>query len=291
MKTWNAEDKALLMVSHKTRLNYSEPVVESHSEVRKTPVDTGLQRVVTSSIKVSPNALVDDYIDYFGSHVHHFNILEPHDFVEILTNSVVETTNAISCGPDSEVHAQPWKILLAEFLPWSPAVPYLAEYKDIPSKVHCGLPGDDFIGSLQELGSTFKSMFRYDPRATDVHSSPKVLFEKGGGVCQDLAHAMLGVLRLASIPCRYVSGYVYDAQNQDEGHQIQGAAASHAWVQVWHTDLGWVGIDPTNDKLVDWQYIRVAVGRDYTDVQPLRGIFVGAPDQSIQVKVEVTRIG
>jgi transglutaminase-like putative cysteine protease len=88
-----------------------------------------------------------------------------------------------------------------------------------------------------------------------------------------------------------VSGYVYDPVDPDEGDPVRGASASHAWVQVWHPELGWVGIDPTNDKLVDWQYVRVAVGRDYTDVQPLRGVFVGPLEQSLDVEVHVKRIG
>ena len=291
MRKWDAEDKALLMVSHSTRLTYSEPVVESHSEVRKSPVDTGLQRVMTSSIEVSPNAAMDEYVDYFGSRVHHFNILEPHDHVEIVSNSVVETTDAISCGSASEVKKRDWEYLLPEYVSWSPSVPYIAEYADLPNKVRPDMDSSDFTCSLKELGSTFKSSFRYDPDATDVYSSPKVLFEKGGGVCQDLAHAMLGVLRLRSVPCRYVSGYVYDPGETQGGGGIRGGAASHAWVQAWHPDLGWVGIDPTNDKLVDWQYVRVAAGRDYSDVQPLRGVFVGAPEQAVHVKVRVTRIG
>ena len=118
-----------------------------------------------------------------------------------------------------------------------------------------------------------------------------MLFEAGGGVCQDLAHATIGVLRLAGVPCRYVSGYVYDPAGDEEGEHVEGSAASHAWVQVWHPRLGWVGIDPTNDKLVDWQYVRVAAGRDYTDVQPLRGVFVGPREQELDVEVSVRRIG
>jgi transglutaminase-like putative cysteine protease len=102
---------------------------------------------------------------------------------------------------------------------------------------------------------------------------------------------MIGVLRLGGVAARYVSGYVYDPPDDDEGDHVVGASASHAWVQVWHPELGWVGIDPTNDKLVDWQYVRVAAGRDYTDVQPLRGVFVGPLEQSLEVDVRVERIG
>jgi len=291
MRAWNAGDKALLLVSHTTRLRYAEPVVEAHTEIRKTPVDTGLQLVVTQKIEVDPIAGLETYVDYFGSCVHHFNLLEPHSELTIRAEAVVETTDAVCCGPSEPDDARPWQQRLAEYLHWSPAVPSLPDYAEIPHRVSVDLSAEEFLVALREIGAIFKARFRYDPEATDVHSSPKVLFEAGGGVCQDLAHALIGVLRLAGVPSRYVSGYVYDPVNDDEGDHVQGASASHAWVQVWHAELGWVGIDPTNDKLVDWQYVRVAAGRDYADVQPLRGVFVGRSEQELEVDVSVKRIG
>ncbi len=291
MKPWDAKGRALLLVAHTTRLEYADPVVEAHSEIRKTPVDTGLQKVVTHKLEVDPVASLSSYHDYFGSHVHHLSLLEPHKKLVIRSEAVVETTDAVCCGPGNESDPRPWRQRLAEYLHWSPSVPPLQEYGTIPHGVQWDLQPDSFIEALRELGSTFQQRFRYDPDATDVHSSPKVLFEAGGGVCQDLAHAMIGVLRLAGLPARYVSGYVYDPDEGQDGDHVQGSAASHAWVQAWHEGLGWVGIDPTNDKLVDWQYVRVAAGRDYTDVQPVRGVFVGPRDQELSVEVDVRRIG
>jgi transglutaminase-like putative cysteine protease len=100
---------------------------------------------------------------------------------------------------------------------------------------------------------------------------------------------MIGVLRLSGVAARYASGYVYDPA--PDGGAAPGASASHAWVQAFHPELGWVGIDPTHERLVDWQYVRVAVGRDYGDVQPLRGVFVGNLGQRLRVDVRVQRIG
>jgi transglutaminase-like putative cysteine protease len=291
VKPWDSRGRALLLVSHTTRFRYAEPVVEAHSEVRKTPVDTGLQRVLTHKLEVEPTATLHQYTDYFGSSVHHFNLLEPHEGLTIHAESVVETRDAVCCGPSEPPDERPWQERLAEYTHWSPMVPALDAYHQIEHRISPKLEPDAFLDALRELGETFLKRFRYDPTATDVHSSPAVLFAAGGGVCQDLAHAMLGVLRLADVPCRYVSGYVYDPVDGDEGEHVRGASASHAWVQVWHPELGWVGIDPTNDKLVDWQYVRVAVGRDYTDVQPLRGIFVGPLEHTLDVEVRVERIG
>jgi transglutaminase-like putative cysteine protease len=174
-------------------------------------------------------------------------------------------------------------------------VPPLPHYREIDHAVSSELAPERFLDELTALGARFRERFRYDPDATDVHSSPQVLFERGGGVCQDVAHAMLGVLRQAGVACRYASGYIYDPARDpgaDAGDErLPGSHASHAWVQAFHPELGWVGVDPTHSKLVDWQYVRVAVGRDYTDVQPLRGVFVGNREQRLTVDVSVRRIG
>jgi transglutaminase-like putative cysteine protease len=266
-------------------------VVEAHSEIRKTPVDTGLQHVVTHRIDVEPAATLRSRTDYFGTRVHHVNVLEPHVGLEIHSEAVVQTSDAIWSGPGENGDPRPWTQRLAEYLHESPLVPWLAEYGEIGHRVAPDLAPEAFLDALRELSGAFRKRFRYDPDATDVNSSPKVLFERGGGVCQDLAHAMLGVLRLAGVACRYVSGYVYDPAGDEEGCHLRGARASHAWVQAWHPGLGWVGIDPTNDRLVDWQYVFVAAGRDYSDVQPLRGVFVGPLEQRLEVEVSVKRIG
>lgn len=281
--------RPLLRVVHTTRLVYDAPVAEACTEVRKTPVDTGLQSVITTKLEVGAGIPVRTHHDYFGNVVQRFSVLESHTEVVVQADSVIETTDAIACGSEAAPDPRPWAQRLAEFVHWSPAVPPLACYRDIPNRVVADMTGGDFLMALEDLGEDFFERFRYDPLATDVHSSPAVLFERGGGVCQDLAHAMIGVLRSGGVPARYASGYLYDP-HRGEPEALLGTSASHAWVQVFHPELGWVGIDPTNRKLVDWQYVRVAVGRDYTDVQPLRGVFRGSPGQQLSVAVQVSRL-
>ncbi len=281
-------DQVRLKIRHVTRFDYAFPVTQAHSEIRKTPVDTDLQKVISNTVTVLPEGGMSCHWDHFGNVVYHHNLLEPHDFSEIVSESLVETTNAVFSSvphPDPRPHHQRW----AEFIAWSPGVPVLDEYRQVDHRVDLSLDGDGFTGALVELAHYFFNRFRYDPDVTHVHSSPKVLFERGGGVCQDLAHAMIGVLRLSGIPARYVSGYIYDPKQDEEGQHLRGALATHAWVQVWHPELGWVGIDPTNNKLVDWQYSLIAVGRDYFDVQPVRGVFMGSGEQKLTVSVSVSR--
>lgn len=254
------------------------------------PTDTPLQDVLKSKFMVSPDCQVGQHHDYFGNIVHHFNVLAPHTHIEIISEAVVRTSHKISGGVASS-DPRPSAQRHAEFLHWSKGVPLIDEYASVPNLVDQRMNQKEFEESLVDLASYFFENFRYDPDVTHVHSSPKDLFTLGGGVCQDLAHAMIGVLRLAGIPARYVSGYIYDPDEKNiDGQHLLGASATHAWVQVWHPKASWCGIDPTNDKLVDWQYIRTAVGRDYYDVTPVKGIFRGSVKQNLTVEVEVSRI-
>lgn len=282
-------DHVVLEVVHRTRFDYNSPVNLSQDELRMSPVDTGLQRVLKHEIEVAPAVPTTHHHDHFGNLVYHFNILEPHDYLEIAGRSLVETTNTISCGPKAAPDPRPYHERWIEFLSWSPGVPSLKEYDAVPlnQEIDMRMAELEFGHALYELARYFYRTFRYDPDVTHVHSSPKELFEHGGGVCQDMAHAMIGVLRRHGIPARYVSGYIFEPGKGEIGERLRGASATHAWVQVWHDGYGWMGIDPTNDKLVDWQYVRTAVGRDYFDVQPMKGVFVGNVEQKLDVSVHV----
>jgi len=289
MKTLAIGERVKLEVNHVTRFSYTAPVSLSHNELRMSPVDTGLQRVLQHSIHISPDTPISSHYDYFGNMIHHFNVLAPHDKLEITASSVVETTNDISCGPESQPDPRSYQERWCEYLSWSPGVPALKEYASVPlgRTIDMAMNEAEFAETLYEMARYFFRTFRFDPDVTHVHSSPKELFEHGGGVCQDMAHAMIGVLRNADVPARYVSGYIFEPGKGEIGERLRGASATHAWVQAWHEGHGWVGIDPTNDKLVDWQYVRTAFGRDYFDVQPLKGVFSGVAEQQLDVSVNV----
>lgn len=279
------------MVRHETRLEYEEPGCQSHTELRMTPVDTGLQRVLTRSLLVEPAAILRPHKDYFGNVAHHFNHLDEYRALTIVAESLVETTDAVACGPEAAPDARPWHERWAEYLAPSPRVPLLADYSGVPHRMRPESDPETFAAALVELAAWFIDTFRYEPGSTDVDSTPEALFRGGAGVCQDFAHAMIGVLRAARIPARYASGYLYDPPHDPAAEGLRGAGASHAWVQAWHPEVGWIGADPTNRKLVDWQYVRVAIGRDYQDVRPLRGIVFGGGEQNLKVAVQVTQAG
>jgi transglutaminase-like putative cysteine protease len=137
---------------------------------------------------------------------------------------------------------------------------------------------------LKELNTALYSHFDYDPEATHVESPISDSLRDGKGVCQDFAHIMIALVRSRGIPCRYVSGYVFRSVDSHD-RSIEGA--SHAWVEAYLPDLGWVGFDPTNDVVAEERHIRVAVGRDYADVSPTRGAFKGSAASELAVAVTV----
>ena len=134
---------------------------------------------------------------------------------------------------------------------------------------------------LQRQRVTSTTHFEYARDVTLASSPIDDVLEQGKGVCQDFTHLMIAVLRSFGVPARYVSGYI---------HRPNKESQSHAWCEAWLPDLGWVGIDPTNDCLVDEHFIKVAVGRDFTDVPPNKGVYRGRARESISVRVETREL-
>ncbi len=138
-------------------------------------------------------------------------------------------------------------------------------------------PGTRVADLALALSHYICSHFEYAPHATLASSPVDDLLEKGKGVCQDFTHLMIALLRSFGVPARYVSGYI---------HRPNKDSQSHAWCEVWLPDLGWLGIDPTNDSLADERFVKVAVGRDFTDVPPNKGVYRGRGQEAISVRVE-----
>ncbi len=142
---------------------------------------------------------------------------------------------------------------------------------------------DDPLCLLREINTQVYQAFDYVPNSTDVDSPIDVALESRQGVCQDYAHIMIALVRSLGIPCRYVSGYLY-TNKQDRSTPD----ATHAWVEAYLPQTGWIGFDPTNNVLAGERHIRVAVGRDYNDVPPTRGVFKGNAETELEVEVHVT---
>jgi transglutaminase-like putative cysteine protease len=269
----------ILEIQHETRLTYSEPVSESVTEVRMEPVSDADQSCRSFHLAVRPPVEHFRFQDGFGNRVHHFNLLEPHSEVRVLAASVVEThprrrdlaaSRAVfpfEPGPDLDV---------LDFLKFrgptrpSPRVDPIREALQ-------PRPGARLADVVLDTSRYIHGHFEYAPHVTLANSPVDDLLTHGKGVCQDFTHLMITLLRSFGIPARYVSGYV---------HRPDKESQSHAWCEAWLPDLGWVGIDPTNDCVVNEHFIKVAVGRDFTDVPPNKGVYRGRGRESISVRVE-----
>lgn len=277
-------------VRHATRFQYEAPAYESHNEVRLRPCDDPAQLVLSFEIQVAPNASIHEFRDYFGNRVHSVSIHPPHDSLVIVTTAVVErlpvfggrptaTTFARYLG-DDEARTREY----CEFLTASRYVPFSDRLRKFfwmarPRR------SEDVTEYVVRIVNFIRDQFGYDTATTDVHSSLDEILRAGGGVCQDFAHLTLGVLRLSGIPARYVSGYLGP---QQEPGPAPGEQASHAWIEVLLPGLGWTGFDPTHRCRTDVRYIRIAIGRDYADATPVRGVYRSAAGQNtMSVDLEI----
>jgi len=277
-------------IRHVTRFRYSAPISQSVMELRMEPRSERGQRCLNFRLALNPNARVMLYRDYLGNIVHHFDIPGQHHQLAIVAEATVE----MKPFPDlpESLPAQAWATLdemaRAEYDMLLPS--YFTQPTLLLDELAAELGvmrRDDPLSLLRQLNSAMYNSFAYKAQTTDVDSPIDVALEARQGVCQDFAHIMTALVRSKlGIPCRYVSGYLFQRQNGQADRSAQDA--THAWVEALLPDLGWVGFDPTNNLLCGERHIRVAVGRDYADVPPTRGVFKGEAESELSVGVRVS---
>jgi transglutaminase-like putative cysteine protease len=270
----------ILEVRHETTFEYSAPAVEAVIEVRMEPVSDGEQGLHSFHLAVTPEAEIFRYQDGFGNRVHHFNLLASHQAVRILAASIVEserTPRDLGCSralwPIPHEDAGLDALDFLQFRGSVRATPKLAPLLDAlrPRR------GTPVVELVRSVARHLHGHFQYARDVTLASSPVDEILDKGKGVCQDFAHLMIAVLRSLDVPARYVSGYI---------HRPNKESQSHAWCEAWVPDLGWVGIDPTNDRVIDERFVKVAIGRDFTDVPPNKGVCRTRGRESIFVRVE-----
>jgi transglutaminase-like putative cysteine protease len=211
--------------------------------------------------------------------------------LEIVAEAVVETRLANPFKglnlmlPDWEDYAPSTFQEEAEYLVESPYVTLNEKVRVIAEQVKESSNGS-VADYLLRLASWIHNELTYDPDATHVHTKLNEVLELRAGVCQDFAHLMIACCRSMGIPARYVSGYLFVGGTDG----MRGEQATHAWLECKLPNGTWLGIDPTNDLLVNDRYVAVHTGRDYTDVTPTRGVYVGTPATSLVVSVTVDRL-
>jgi transglutaminase-like putative cysteine protease len=272
-------------ILHQTTYRYPGKIHESYSVVHLRPRSDTTQYCTKYELNVAPRARIFSYSDRFGNDVQHFAVLPDHDVLSIIARSSVITVR--SPEPETpapvtkeQLNADPNLRWFYDELHESQYVVFGPELRAFAAEV--GDPGaDDLVAWYLHAGTSIKRKFTYDTRATTVQTTIDESIRARAGVCQDYAHILVALCRYYGIPARYVSGYVYSGQ---EG-SVLGADASHAWCEAYLGPHGWVGYDPTNDTLIDDRFARIAVGRDYRDVSPVRGVYKGASRSSMSVNV------
>ena len=280
-------------VRHITQYRYDEPVRESVIELRMQPRRTPGQGLINFELDIEPHAQVMSYTDSSGNAVHHFDVPHAHDRLDILAQSVVETYAPESLPPALSMNE--WAALSSESVRgecWD----YLAMNGFIADTeaLHAFIDGRgldalkrrDPLTAVKDLSSTIFQGFDYESGVTEPDSPIDHALVEGRGVCQDFAHIMITVCRLWGVPARYVSGYLYTDQ---ETHDRSTSGATHAWVETYLPTLGWIGVDPTNDLMTGERHLAVAIGRDYADVPPSRGVFKGDAESRLSVGVSVRK--
>ena len=274
-----------MRVVHSTGYAYKSPVTASFNEARLTPRSDSRQNVILNRVETVPATRSYRYVDYWGTAVTSFDLYAPHTELEVTSSSVVETDKGempekVSWDDlSSEAVIDRFDEMLSptDYVPASRRIQAvgrrIAKYND---------PSDAVLAAAQWAHSELE----YVPGTTGVHSSGLDAHREGKGVCQDYAHLTLILLRGMGIPARYVSGYLHPNQEAAVGETIDGQ--SHAWIQAWTG--GWWNYDPTNDTDINEQYISVGVGRDYSDVSPLKGIYSGEGSTDLDVVVEISRL-
>jgi transglutaminase-like putative cysteine protease len=261
-----------LRVEHTTTFTYDAPIVEASTELRLRPRDLDGQRCASFRLRTEPRGVrIREFVDRLGNAVGHFDVLEPHQRLVVTATSEVETSRLEHAAP-------PGALELHDYLAPSEYVPLDGTIAAFAS-AHAGTGGA--AERARRLVTAIGAGLVYERGATHVRTPAPEVLALGRGVCQDFAHVLIAAGRHEGIPARYVSGYLHDDA------LAGGHGASHAWVDVFDADSGWLSLDPTHDREQDEEYVRVAVGRDYADVPPTRGVFKGVAEETLAVEVSV----
>lgn len=275
-----------IRVVHSTGYRYSSPVTQSYNEVRLTPRGDSRQNVIVTRVETTPATRSFRYTDYWGTVVTAFDLHAPHTQLSVVATSVVETADPVPpkdeldwAGIASEETGDRFPEAL-EFTTYVPADARLSGVAD--SMRPAGKPAEAVLAACRWVHENL----RYQPGSTGVHTSAVEAWTAGEGVCQDYAHLTLALLRSMGVPARYVSGYLLPNKDASVKQTVRGE--SHAWIEAWTG--GWWGYDPTNDIPIGNRHVWVAVGRDYSDVAPLKGIYTGGNAEALDVTVDMTRL-
>ena len=281
-------------IRYTSRFDYASPISESQNALRACPTSDDRQTVSHYRVITRPSARVHSYVDYWGTRVDTFGIRAPHESLEVVAECTVDTTpsRAVTVGPRPwDVYEEQFRDEHLEFLAPSSHVSFNGEVARVAAE-KAEQAGDDLVGTVLSLHRLVGTSFEYAPGATYVGVDVDELFATRQGVCQDFAHVLIAMCRSIGVPARYVSGYYFAVQDDssDEPDVDEVDVQTHAWVEAAIPEHGWLALDPTNRQQVGERHVKIGHGRDYDDVAPLKGTYVGGARHDLQAGVHMRRM-
>jgi transglutaminase-like putative cysteine protease len=271
-------------IQHVTRYIYDGPVRDSANQVILFPIQDEFQDVIKHELRISGDPFVDTHIDYYGNEVGSFTYIEPHNKLEI-TSKIWVTTKHRMYPNDDMFPEQQWSdlqrlryqvpfidFLRQEYFEGLAEMQTLVEAQKQPNET-------PYEAALRYCKYVYDN-FEYIKGVTTVETTLDEIWKLKAGVCQDFAHILMEMLRVVNIPSRYVSGYICTFKGS-----MRGEGATHAWAEAYIPNYGWLGLDPTNNIIANENHVRLAVGRNFTDCSPVKGVYKGSASHILEVSV------
>ncbi|MEQ8716725.1 MAG: transglutaminase family protein [Acidimicrobiales bacterium] len=274
-----------------TTLVYADVVRESYNELRACPANDEYQQVIAFRLSSVPGSRSAHHFDYWGTRVDTFGVRPPHERLDIIAEATVITSDRpVDRPPAVPLSALTDEVFVEEHLDYLDVSPHteggsrLADFAD-------GLGGGDVVSHVRSVSDSTHAAIEYASGTTHVGIDLDEVLERGQGVCQDYAHLAVAACRRAGIPARYVSGYLFTADDStgEDTTDMTVVVETHAWFEAAVPGSGWLALDPTNGLDVGARHVKIGHGRDYDDVPPMRGVYAGDVDSDVTAGVEIRR--
>lgn len=282
-----------LDIRYRTEFVYDDLIRESQNELRACPASDDFQQLISYRVTTSPPTRVHSFTDYWGTRVDAFGLRQPHLTLDFVAEASVETHPR----PLVTVASRLDDLRRADFIDehieylgrsphahWGTGVQKAADHA-------VAMAGDDVVGLVLAMDRLVGTAMRYVPGSTYIGVDIEDVLAAGEGVCQDFAHLAVALCRAAGVPARYVSGYLFtiDDSTGEMGEKEAVEVQTHAWFEAAVPRFGWLALDPTNQQVVGVRHVKIGHGRDYDDVPPLRGVYAGQAETTVDAMVEMRR--
>lgn len=277
----------LYFIKHITKYSYSGDVIDGANKIKLYPFNNEFQKIISQKITINENPYIYTYQDFYNNTVGTFMLTEPHNYlsivsdIEVVTESVTFPEDIVPAEKQwHELHSLKKDDQFIDFLKYitfdgTDEITQMVKSENL-NKI------SPYKLALKFCEYIYKN-FKYIQGITNVDSKLDHVWELKAGVCQDFTNILLQMVRMIGIPARYVSGYICPGDSK-----TRGEGATHAWIEVYIPYYGWLGLDPTNNLIASEHHVKLAVGRNYKDCAPVKGIYKGQVTDSLFVKVHVS---